>query len=133
MKPFTHPCTKEASIERVWKQYQLYGNLVIGYDFDNTVFDTHKKGGDYSCVIDLLVECSKLGFVMCLYTAEPDEDVLKKKIKYCKKLGINVDFVNESPILNTKKPYFNVLLDDTAGLAEAYEILSTIVDKIKSK
>ena len=31
---------------------------------------------------------------------------------------------------NSKKPYYNILLDDRAGLEESYEILKYVVDEI---
>lgn len=31
----------------------------------------------------------------------------------------------------SKKPYYNILLDDRAGLEESYEILKYVVDEIK--
>lgn len=41
-------------------------------------------------------------------------------------------FVNESPVFpNSEKPYYNILLDDRAGLEESYEILKYVVDEIK--
>lgn len=31
---------------------------------------------------------------------------------------------------NSRKPYYNILLDDRAGLEESYEILKYVVDEI---
>lgn len=131
-RKFTHPYNKDFTIERLRTKYRLHKSLIVGYDFDHTIFDYDGIGGDFSCVIDLLRECSELGFTMCLYTAEHSQRRIQEKIEYCKELGLNVDYVNESPALaGTKKPYFNILLDDTAGLEEAFHILATIVDEIK--
>lgn len=42
-------------------------------------------------------------------------------IEYCKHFGIAVDYINENPeIMNTRKPYYNILLDDRAGLECAF-------------
>ena len=62
------------------------------------------------------------------------EDWLKWKIDYCKHFGIEPDYVNESPLIKgTKKPFFNLLLDDRAGLEEAYTLLVNVIDYANSK
>ena len=114
-----------------WKEHH---NLVIGYDFDGTIFDTNKKGGDFGRVIELLKECSTLGFTMCLWTAEPDDKVLDWKVMYAKEIGINVDYINKSPLMSgTIKPYFNILLDDRAGLPYTFGLLNEVVRVIKAQ
>ena len=49
--------------------------------------------------------------------------------------GLDEDFelyTNESPVFpKSEKPYYNILLDDRAGLEESYEILKYVVDEIK--
>ena len=131
---FLHPYYDLGCVERLYNEFKTHGKLVVGFDFDNTIFDVHNNGGSYKCVIDLLKECKKLGFVLCLYTAELREDWLKWKVDYCKHFGIEPDYVNESPLLpGTKKPFFNILLDDRAGLESAYKILKQVVDYANSK
>lgn len=129
-----HPFRDSGCIDRLKHEYNTHGNLVVGFDFDNTIFDIHNNGGDYSEVIKLLQECKTLGFTLCLYTAELQEEWLKWKMDYCKHFGIEPDYVNESPLLSgTKKPFFNILLDDRAGLESAYNILRQVVDYANSK
>jgi hypothetical protein len=83
------------------------------------------------CVVDLLVECSDLGFTMILFTANEGEEKLTYCKAFCMSQGIRVDYINESPIMATRKPYYNILLDDRAGLEEAYYTLSAVVEVIK--
>ena len=129
-----HPFCDDGCITRLVKEYETHGKLVVGFYFDNTIFDVHNNGGNYSMVIGLLKKCKELGFILCLYTAELREDWLKWKIDYCKHFGIEPDYVNESPLLpGTKKPFFNILLDDRAGLESAYLILKHVVDYANSK
>lgn len=129
-----HPYDNRGSYNRLLKEYKTHGKLVVGFDFDNTIFDVHNIGGDYSDIINLLRECKKLGFILCLYTAELREDWLKWKIGYCQHFGIEPDYVNESPLLpGTKKPFFNILLDDRAGLESAYLTLKKIVNYVNSE
>lgn len=133
-KAVSHPFFTQGAIERLKKDYDTHGKLVVGFDFDNTIFDVHNKGGNYSYVISLLQQCKKLGFTLCLYTAELREDWLKWKVDYCKHFGIEPDYVNESPLLpGTRKPFFNILLDDRAGLESAYQTLKQVVEYANSK
>jgi hypothetical protein len=50
-------------------------------------------------------------------------------------MGLTPDYINESPIKydDTVKPYFNLLLDDKAGLNEAFDRLIGFNEYIKSK
>ena len=123
-----HPFNDKGAINRLLEDYRKYENLVIGFDFDNTIFDYYNNGGDYSEVINLLKACKILGFTLCLYSIGR----LDWKYKECSKLGITPDYINESPIKieedkDSKKPFFNILLDDRAGLESSYNILGAVV------
>ena len=61
-----------------------------------------------------------------------EEEKLNFCKKYCNDNKIRIDYINESPVLNTRKPYYNILLDDRAGLEEAYFTLKEVVDYIKN-
>lgn len=127
-----HSLNTEGAIKRLKAEYETHGKLVVGFDFDNTIFDVHNKGVNCSEIIELLQECKKLGFTLCLYTAELREDWLQWKVNYCNHFGINPEYVNESPLLpGTKKPFFNILLDDRAGLESAYLTLKEVVEYAK--
>lgn len=120
-------------MKRLANDYDKHKNLIVAFDFDNTIYDYHNEGGDYSEVIDLLRECSDLGLTMVLFTANEDEDKLNLCKAFCKDKGIRIDYINESPIMATRKPYYNILLDDRAGLEEAYFTLKVVVDYIKEQ
>lgn len=131
---FYHPYCHIGSFSRLCKELKVHKKLVIGFDFDNTIFDTHNRGGDYSQIINALQKCKKLGWTLCLYTAELREDWLEWKVNYCRHFGIEPDYINESPLLNgTKKPFFNLLLDDRAGLEEAFTLLTQILSYANSE
>lgn len=121
-------------VNRLKKEYQEHGKLIIGFDFDNTIFDYHEEGIELQPVIDLLKRCSNLGFTMCLFTV-PDR--LEFKEKFTNDLGIKCHFINESPIMDVRhnnydsKPYFNILLDDRAGLSASYNILLTTLKELE--
>ena len=126
-----HPFNDNGAYERLLEDYKRYKTLVVGFDFDNTVFDYNNNGGDYTEVIELLKECKKLRFNLCLYTIV---DRIDWKYKFCCQLGIKPDYVNESPVVietGSVKPFFNILLDDRAGLESAYNTLRKVVDYVK--
>lgn len=133
MGEYRHPFLNQRnSKERLLDECLEHGGLIVAFDFDNTIYDYHKKGYDYSEVIKLLKDCCKLGFTMVLFTAELDEKNIETKKKYCEELGIKVDYVNESPVMKgSAKPYYNILLDDRAGLLEAFDNLSFVVECMK--
>ena len=124
------------AIDRLKKEYELHRNLVIGYDFDSTIYDYHRQGLDLHSVITLLKQCSNLGFTMCLWTV-PTETLEGMtnwdKIDYCEGLGINVDFFNTSPLFkdSKRKAFFSILLDDRAGLASTCNTLRTALLELK--
>lgn len=123
-----HPFNDKGAAERLLQEFKKYKTLIVGFDFDNTIFDFHQNGGDYSEVIELLRECRRLRFNLCLFTIE---DRMDWKYKECCRLGIRPDYVNESPVVfenGGKKPYFNIFLDDRAGLESAYKTLKQVVD-----
>lgn len=132
MESFNHPFGKEACKKRLLEEYRKYGKLIIAFDYDNTIFDCHNNGGDYSCVIELLKRCVKLGFEMVLFTTEEDIFKLNEKtsnafhLLECKTISANTSSI----FRGSKKPYYNILLDDRAGLEESYEILKYVVDEI---
>lgn len=136
---FNHPFGKEACKKRLLEEYHKYRKLIVAFDFDNTIFDYHNTGGDYSCVIELLKECSLLGFEMILFTTDEDDYKIMAKQTICMRLGIanitsntlSAPNISSSIFSKSKKPYYNILLDDGAGLEESYEILKYVVDEIK--
>lgn len=119
---------------RLLNDYYKYGDLIVAFDFDNTIFNYNGAADrTFFDVTHLLQECSALGFTMVLFTANEDEDKLNICRTYCRSNEIRIDYINESPVMNTRKPYYNILLDDRAGLEEAYGILKFVVEMIKER
>ena len=59
--------------------------------------------------------------IIGIYGKASAERIKEYTIEYCKHFGIAVDYINENPeIMNTRKPYYNILLDDRAGLECAF-------------
>jgi len=131
---YRHPFNNSRCLIRLIDEYHKHKHLVVGFDFDNTVYDCHELGMDYSEVIDLLKECKELGFILCLYTADTSDEKIAWKAKWCEEMGIGPDYINESPLMNgTKKPFFNILLDDRACLESAYSMLKDVVEIAKQE
>ncbi len=120
--------------ERLVSDYEKHQDLLIGFDFDDTVFDLHEQDINVKPIIDILIRAQNLGLTLCMWTAITDDWSLTYKKHIIKGLGINPIYVNESPAMNhSRKPHFNILLDDRAGLASAYTSLQNILTYIETK
>ena len=134
-----HPFNQQACLERLKNEYDKYGKLIVAFDFNNTIYDFHKNEGDYSEVIDLLKECIKLEFDLILFTVDEDPDKVSEKVRWLVSNDLwsyksSHFFVNTGPLFSgSRKPYYNILLDDRAGLEESYNILKQVVDYANSK
>ena len=124
------PYTKEQQVERLRSELAAHGSLFVAFDFDNTIFDYHNQGFDYSGIISLLRRCSEQGHKMILLTSNEDDEKMAFIRHYCQHFGIRIDYVNENPIVckGCRKPYYNILIDDRAGLAEACEVLIEVLN-----
>ena len=137
------------SAKRLIDDWERHGKIIVAFDFDNTVYDFHKVGDTYPEMIRLLQECQKLGFLLTCFTANEDFDYVKK---YCKNeldldVPINHDYLKKkvmigrddgfskmfAPVNLNTKIYYNILLDDRAGLASAYQDLVTLINHVKEK
>jgi len=121
----------ENTFNRLLKEYKEHKSLVVAYDFDNTVYDFHQEGHEYKDVIGLLRQLKGIGCYLIVFTANEDIDFIKK---YCHENQIPFDSVNENPSFFTSKArkiYYNILLDDRAGLKEAYDSLTRLIKTIK--
>lgn len=119
-------CTK-----RLYNEYLKYNNIFVAFDFDNTVFDYHKVGDTFPKVESLLRELKELGITLILFTGN-EGDKLVNIVEYCKNNGYEPTFINENPIMDTRKPYYNILLDDRAGLNDAYQTILLTLNFIKN-
>jgi len=122
-------------VNRLVEEYNKYGSLIVAYDFDNTVFDYYKKGYQYENVINLLRECKKMKFHLTVFTSCND-DRFHEIEKYLKENNIPFDGINETPDFipfKGRKVYFNILLDDRAGLSSAYYQLSNVIYSIRGQ
>jgi hypothetical protein len=123
-------------VNRLVEEWTNYGKIVLAIDFDDTVFDFHKKGRTYENVIKLVKRCQNIGCYTVIFTANDDIEHHKFIKQYLLDKGIEIDTINEnvpSVPFKTRKVYYNVLLDDRAGLKASYDILLKVVEIIEDK
>ncbi len=129
-----HPYLSDSQcITRLIEEYKLHRSLVVAYDFDNTVFDYHGQGHDYTEVIELLRECRQCGLMLIVFTAEQDNDKVRN---WLTEHDVPFDVINENPPFfksKSRKIYFNILLDDRAGLRSAFNQLTCVIEYIKGE
>jgi hypothetical protein len=120
-----------AAAARLMKEWDAHDGLVIGVDFDDTINDYHGQGFTFPRTILAIQQAQYLGCTICSWTANDQTDIQEAY----KALGITIDHHNSSPIdigKKSPKPYFNLLLDDRAGLGSALTALEACI-KLKLK
>ena len=120
-------------VEKLIKIYKEHGSIIVGVDFDDTIFKySDDVSGNDIVIRRKLLKLLKPYLTICLYTVA-DKESLRYKIALMKEWDIEPDYINESPIKlgDESKPYFNLLLDDKAGLNETTKVLKALKLKIK--
>lgn len=123
----------ENSSNRLVDEYNKYGTLVVAFDFDDTVYDFHKKGRIYSDVIKLLQNLKAINCYLICWTGNEDSEMV---VNYLIENKIPYDALNENPPFHksgNRKVYANAYLDDRAGLKQVYDELNNLVSTIKTK
>jgi hypothetical protein len=113
------------AVARLVDEWRKYKTIIIAYDYDDTVFDFHGRGVPYDDVIHLLQRCANVGAHFIVFTC-CGEDQYEEIHKYLFKNSIPHDAINENlPFIpfTGRKVYYNILLDDRAGLSSAYHTL----------
>jgi hypothetical protein len=115
-------------VDKLLNVFDAHGSIIVGLDFDDTVFPlTNSEYVVKRCekVRDLINSFQPSHLVVCLYTVS-DFSALEYKKSILNFYHINYSYVNKSPIKmgDGSKPFFNILLDDKAGLNESIEILT---------
>jgi hypothetical protein len=131
--------TIDACVERLYREYQKYGKLIVAVDHDSTVapFHPEEMEFDYSDTIDAVKRCRELGFHIVIFTGTAKENWPQIHNYWTETLKISYDQINKNafpmPIGNDGKIYYNILLDDRAGLSASLEILLRLLEKIEFK
>ncbi|MEQ1733215.1 MAG: hypothetical protein ABL940_06050 [Bacteroidia bacterium] len=126
------------SFNRLVDEYKQHNSLVVAFDFDDTVYDFHKKGRLYTDVITLLQKLKAINCYLICWTGQQDEAFVAQ---YLTQQNIPFDAINKNPQFHkstSPKIYANVYLDDRAGLQQVYNELNNLVltingEKLKDK
>ena len=114
-------------LNQLIKAYKQHGKIIVGVDFDDTVFPFNKDEENVNrCarVVELL-KINRDIITICLFSVADKQSLIYKE-HIMDLYGIKPDYINESPIVKwgvCNKPYFNIQLDDKAGLNEALETI----------
>lgn len=120
----------ENSYQRLKKEFLEYGRLIIAYDLDCTVYDYHHTGGSFEMVKDLIRKYRDHAYFI-VFTSSPSdryEEVRQILIKE----NVPFDTINEdAPFIDftARKVFYNIFLDDRAGLRQTYDELMRLYDE----
>lgn len=127
----------DEQLKRLIRIHQEHGGLTVAVDFDNTLFDYHYEKEkhlrveyDFSEVYQLLRRLKTAGCRIIIWTANEDDAFIRQ---FLSERSIPFDAINENPPFfksKSAKIYYNVLLDDAAGLRETYLLLCRFLDSL---
>lgn len=130
---------KDKLVGKLKKAYLAHGKIVLGVDFDDTIFPYSDDSVEANIVctrVRELIHEVKPYAVLCLWTVA-NEWSLKYKRFICENhFGMPFDHYNDSPIFSgedVRKPHFNILLDDSSGLGESITALKEFLEWVESK
>lgn len=119
---------ENSSYNRLYEEYNRYGNLIVAVDFDDTLYDFHSKGYTYEKVSQLVRELYSLNCWIVIWTGNQNTKFVEK---YLKERNIPYNSIDDEADVSKKllkgrfprKVYANVYLDDRAGLKQVYNEL----------
>ena len=123
---FIPSVTSGFNLLRLIEQYQKQNQIIIAYDFDDTVKPLYSS--DCSEIHSLLRGAKRaLNAYLIVYTSNSQTDEIKR---FLDEENIPYDSINENaPFVPFKsgKLFYNILLDDKAGLAQAANDLKALI------
>jgi hypothetical protein len=69
------------SLTRLINEYSKHGSLVVGFDFDGTVYDFHKTGAHHEQVKQLLRDLKSINCKLICWTAQKDLPFVEQFLK----------------------------------------------------
>lgn len=120
-------------VNRLYNEWVKHNGIIIGLDFDDTIFPYRHNFTNTERVIKLIKKAIKYKAKIIINSASiPSRyDFIKK---YCIEKGINIQCINENiivPFGDNRKIYANLYIDDRAGLKESLKILKKVLKKLK--
>lgn len=133
-------------LENLQKQYSKYNQLIIAYDFDDTVRERNPDKpyegvvGRHKDVVKLLQRAKEKinNAKFICYTARDHNNPLTIEYitQFCKENNIPLDTINENIITWYESPsklFYNIFLDDKAGLETAVYVLENFIDSLATE
>lgn len=124
--------------KRLVSEWMKHGDIIVAYDYDNTVYDFHEKGHTFTMVKELLREVGDMGGKFIVYSCSPKSR--HEEIKtYLTSENIPFDYINEPAVRlgdfddGSGKLFYSIFLDDRAGLTSAYMALMAAMRVMKQK
>lgn len=115
---------------RLVEQYQANDRLIIAYDFDDTVSPYHSSSC-WRAQSAIRAAREYLNAYLIVYTSNPNEEKIKK---FLDEEEIPYDVINKNaPFVrfnNKGKIYYNLLLDDKAGLHQVLNDLEALINGV---
>lgn len=130
---------KDRFIDRLVNEWIQHGKIVIGVDYDETFSPWRIMTEDdirALGIIDLLRACQYTGCHLVCFTS-CNKDRYPEIQERFKEFGLRLDSINKNPITlpygneEGSKIYYNIFLDDRAGLGEALYILTRALYKYR--
>lgn len=126
--------SEDRALGRLLIEYEKHGQLIVAFDFDDTVFNTHERPGwKYNQVIELLRKVQPYAYIICWSASAPER--YESMWQYFKENNIPCQAINlDAPWVEPRgrKIYANIYLDDRAGLKSAYQLLSLFVETMEN-
>lgn len=118
---------------RIRDEFLKYGRLIIAFDFDDTIFNTHNnEGWHYDKIIKLLQRWRPYAYMIC-WSASTEARYPKMR-DYMEWFEIPCDAINaNAPWIEERgrKIYANIYLDDRAGMNTSYWALERLISEIE--
>ena len=120
---------RDKVVNRLKTEYLKHGNLVIAFDFDNTIYDYHNSGLRMECTIAALKKSYELGLELFCFTANSDHELVRRVVKDTLGIPVSKQRINVSTLdhlFGGRKPFYSLLLDDRAGLDSSLRTLNQL-------
>lgn len=119
--------------DKLLAQYKEHGHLIVAVDFDDTLCPSTDAANNVTKRVRRAIgRCNDLGMVIIVFTCRHIE---KEVREYLDSKKLTYDHFNESPVHSEVcgfgKPYYNIFLDDKAGLNEALTTLEEVLHVIE--
>ncbi len=109
------------------KAYEEHGSIIIGFDYDDTVYPHSVSDWALRPVRSVLQRAKKQGHALVLTTNNKD---IKKCLEFCEKYEITPHAINTNVVKafeKQSKVYANIYLDDKSLLFETLKVLNAFL------